>query len=339
MNSRARVKAALKFGKPDRIPRDMWVQPWANLHYPEVVREIQRQYPSDLVIPSVEVYKKSSRVKGDPYVAGEYVDEWGCVFTNLQAGIIGEVRTPLVTNIDQWDSVTPPYDTLPDDPERARNVVNRSCAETDKFVLANCLPRPWERYQFLRGTENSMMDIMISPEGSGNLIKKIHDFYMKELEFWVTTDIDGIFIMDDWGSQTQILIPPQMWRNIFKPLYKDYCEIAHSHGKFVFMHSDGNILEIYEELIEVGVDALNSQIFCMDMKELQKKAKGKITFWGEIDRQHVLPSEDSQEGRDAVRQVAEYLYDPSGGIIAQFEFGPGANPDTAKAIFEEWEKI
>jgi len=155
----------------------------------------------------------------------------------------------------------------------------------------------------------------------------------------VKTDVDAIMFMDDWGSQNQLLIPPRVWKELFKPLYKDYCNLAHSNGKFAFMHSDGHILEIYEDLIEVGVDAINSQLFCMDFAELEKKAKGKITFWGEIDRQHILPSTNSQDGRNAVREVAKYLYDPSGGIIAQFEFGAGANPETALAVFEEWSRI
>ena len=77
----------------------------------------------------------------------------------------------------------------------------------------------------------------------------------------------------------------------------------------------------------------------MDMKELSRTAKGKISFWGEIDRQHILPSKNPEEGRDAVRKVAQHLYDFTGGIIAQFEFGIGANPDTAMVIFEEWENI
>ena len=46
-----------------------------------------------------------------------------------------------------------------------------------------------------------------------------------------------------------------------------------------------------------------------------------MTFWGEIDRQYVLTDEDPDVGRRAVRQVAEHLYDPKGGLIAQFEFG------------------
>ena len=122
-------------------------------------------------------------------------------------------------------------------------------------------------------------------------------------------------------------------------MYRDYCDIAHNNNKFIFMHSDGNILQIYPELIEIGLDAINSQLFVMDMQKLSKIAKGKITLWGEIDRQHVLVSKDPKIVKDAVQKVATHFYDPSGGIIAQFEFGPGAYPENAQLIFSEWDQI
>lgn len=64
--------------------------------------------------------------------------------------------------------------------------------------------------------------------------------------------------VDEWGCQNALLIAPAMWREWFKPFYRDYCALAHAHGKFAFMHSDGHIAAVYEDLIEVGVDALNS---------------------------------------------------------------------------------
>ncbi|MBT4496273.1 MAG: methyltransferase [Gemmatimonadetes bacterium] len=332
------VTRCLKFGTPERMPRDLWTLPWAEKNHAEEIAEMQRRFPSDFG-SAPNVYRPSARVEGDPYAVGRFVDEWGSIFTNIQEGVIGEVRTPLVADIADWKSVEPPYETLPENPSEARDQINRHCASTDLFVRASCCARPWERYQFLRGTENSMMDIMMPEEGAADLLRVIHEFYMKELEFWVTTDVDAIMFMDDWGAQSQLLIPPPIWRELFKPFYRDYCSLAHAHGKFAFMHSDGHISEVYEDLIEVGVDAVNSQLFCMDMADLEQHAKGKITFWGEIDRQHVLPSPDAQDGRDAVRKVARHLYDPRGGIITQFEFGAGANPEVAVAIFEEWEKV
>jgi len=297
---------------------------------------MRTRFPSDIAT-APSPYNPSPRATGDPYAVGEYTDEWGCVFQNLHGGVIGEVKQPMLNDLADRHSIRPPYEILPD--TSARDSVNRFCAGTDLFVNTACFPRPWERYQFIRGSENSYVDIMMPEEGGGELLRSIHEYYLKELEFWVKTDVDAVFFMDDWGSQQQLLIPPPVWRELFKPLYRDYCDMAHAHGKFAFMHSDGCISEIYEDLIEVGVDALNSQLFVMDMADLEKRAKGKITFWGEIDRQHVLPAEDPQVGRDAVRKVVDHFYDPAGGVIAQFEFGPGANPATALAILEEWNEV
>jgi uroporphyrinogen decarboxylase len=336
--SRELVGRCLRFESPDRVPRHLWVLPWASAHHPEAVSELQRLYADD-IIGAPSVCGPSSRERGDAYREGEYTDDWGCLFRNIQAGLIGEVKEPLLPDLADRASIRPPYETFPVDASAARDRVNRFCGETDRFVMAGGLARPWERYQFIRGTENSLIDIMEPGAGCADLLKTIHRFYLEEMEFWAGTDVDALFFMDDWGAQNRLLIPPRIWRELFKPLYRDYCDLAHANGKSVFMHSDGNILEIYEDLIEIGVDAINSQLFCMDFEELRDRAKGKITFWGEIDRQHVLPSKDPQAGRDAVRKVARYLYDPRGGIIAQFEFGAGAEPETALALFDEWDRI
>ncbi len=332
------VKASLTFATPQRMPRDLWVLPWADEYHPSVVKSLKDLYPPDFV--TVEsVYRPSPRIKGEKYDVGYSTDEWGCVFKNIQKGVHGEIENPIVSDIKNWQSVQPPYEILPEDKIKAAEKVNHFCEKTDKFVFADCCPRPWERLQFLRGTENAMMDVMVPDEGGADLIKLVHDFYMKELEFWVKTDVDAIMFMDDWGTQTQLLIPPRIWRELFKPLYKEYCDIAHANGKFAFMHSDGNIQEIYTDLVQVGVDAVNSQLFCMDMEYLEQNVKGQITFWGEIDRQHVLNSKNPQDARDAVKKVAKHLYDPKGGVIAQFEFGPGAEPENTFAIFDEWDHI
>ncbi len=332
------VTAALHFAGPDRLPRDMWTLPWGEQHYPGELAEMRRRFPSDFA-GSPGVYQPSTRVRGEAHTPGTFTDDWGCTFVNIQAGVIGEVREPMVADIGDTSMVLPPYETLPADLDAARDRVNRSYAGSDHYVRGSCCPRPWERYQFLRGTMNAMMDFMQPAANVATLLRQIHEYYLKELEFWVSTDVDAVMFMDDWGAQHQLLIPPVVWREWFKPLYRDYCDLAHAHGKAIFMHSDGHITEIYEDLIDVGVDALNSQLFCMDIEDLARRAKGRITFWGEIDRQHVLTCDDPEVGRRAVRRVAEHLYDPQGGIIAQFEFGAAAQPATALAIFEEWERV
>jgi uroporphyrinogen decarboxylase len=338
MTPREIVTHSLTFNNPLRLPRDIWVLPWAVDRYPELWKQLNRIFPSDFSTPAY-FYPPSLRVLGDPYKVGVFTDEWGCTFRNLQDGIIGEVRQPIIREISDWQLVHPPYEQLPNDVTEPYDTIARLYDISDKFMLANCCPRPWERYQFLRGTENALMDVMMPDQGFQKLMRVIHEFNLRELEFWAKAKVDALRFMDDWGSQRQLLIHPDLWRKLFKPLYKEYCQLAKSEGKFVFMHSDGYIADIYPDLIEIGVDALNSQLFCMNIEELGRLYQGKITFWGEIDRQHVLPSPDPEIGRIAVRKVLEHLYSPRGGLIAQFEIGPGANPETVLAVMEELARI
>ena len=72
----------------------------------------------------------------------------------------------------------------------------------------------------------------------------------------------------------------------------------------------------------------------MDMDELEQ-FKGKITFWGEIDRQHILPNGTVEDVREAVSKVQNHFW-ANGGVIAQCEFGPGAKPENVRAVFERW---
>ncbi len=301
--------------------------------------EIARRWPNDMGGVR-NVYRPSARAQGDPYALGQSVDDWGCEFENLMPGAIGEVKKPRLVDLADWKRVVqPPWETLPEDPNAARDAVNRDCAASDRFIRGGLNPRPWERYQFLRGTQNALMDVMDPDDDIRGVLNAIHAFHLRECEFWCSTDVDGIGFMDDWGSQRQLLVPPEIWRDLFKPLYRDYCDIAHAAGKFAFMHSDGCLTEIIDDLVEIGVDALNAQIFCMDMDDLAARAKGRIAFWGEIDRQHVLPSADPDVGRRAVRQVAASLFDVSGGCFVQFEAGLACNPATAIAILEEWDAV
>jgi hypothetical protein len=151
--------------------------------------------------------------------------------------------------------------------------VNRTVSSHDKFtVLFNDI-RPFERMQFLRGTAELYMDIAEENPDFERTIAMIHEYFMAILETVVKTDADAIAFMDDWGSQRALLINSEAWRKYFKPLYLDYCALAKKRGKKVYMQSDGNIECIIGDLVEIGVDALNSQPFAMDIEEISRKSR------------------------------------------------------------------
>lgn len=333
-DSRKVVYQTLACENPDRIPRHVWDIQWTYTNFPEKIKRLKQLYPDDIVW-CPRFLKNDCGCKGDPYAIGTYSDEWGCVFENKFEGIVGEVKNARITS-DDWEEteqIVVPDALLDLDVE----AINEYCKNTDLFVLAGSSVRIFERLQFLAGTEKTLMDLFMNLESMQPAIDKVHQFFCKELEMWAQTDVDALFIQDDWGTQINLLISPKLWREVFKTLYADYAAIARKYNKKIFMHSDGYILDIIPDLIEIGIDAINSQIFCMGLENL-KQFKGKITFWGEVDRQYLLPFGTAQEVEDAVKHMKECLWD-DGGCMAQCDFGVGSNPDNVFKVFETWEKI
>jgi hypothetical protein len=335
MLPRELVYKTLEFeNKTNIVPRNLWLLPVAISSYEKDIERITKKYPDDIGYAPV-VLKEQSIRSGDPYQLGQSTDEWGCKFNSINAGIMGEVHETLVKEEEweDWGNIHIPNELLSIDKE----IINDYCKSTDKFVLSTVLARPFEQLQFIRTTEQLYMDIMTRPPLMFKAIEQMHVFYCEHFEEWAKTDVDALFFMDDWGTQKSLLISPTLWREIFKPMYKDYAEIARRNNKKLFFHSDGHILDILPDLIEIGVDAINSQIFCIGIEKLQQ-FKGKITFWGEIDRQHILPFGRKEDVFNAVKSVKDLLW-ADGGCIAQCEFGPGATPSNVEAVFEAWSEF
>ena len=334
MTGREIMKQTLEFRGPSRVPRQFWTLPWAEEHCPDMVKAIRNDFPQDIGNTNAFLREKTIS-RGDPCLPGEFIDEWGCVFENVAKGYIGEVKQPLVTQDDWSDAgnVHIPEELLSIDIEK----INAQCAASSQFMLAGECARPFEQLQFIRGTAQLYIDLLLRPKGMMDFIEKMHDFYCRWIRAWAQTDVDAICFMDDWGSQTSLLINPREWKEIFQPMYQDYIDIAKAHGKKVTMHSDGNILEIYPYIVDMGVDMINSQVFCIGVENL-KPFRGKITLWGEMDRQHILATGSMQDVRDGVKRVFDTMW-KDGGCIAQCEFGPGAKPDNVYEVFRAWNEM
>jgi hypothetical protein len=302
------------------------------MFYNREYQSMLERFPLDFTSPEAS-YGQARRAQGTPGIVGRYTDAWGCVWSVSEPGVCGEVTGPPLADWSSLAGYKPPFELFD---EADLSQVNRSCAETDRFVNIWTETRPFERLQFLRGTENLFIDLAYGTKEVFQTLRMLHDFFCREMEMWANTDVDGVSFMDDWGSQTSLLISPAMWREIFKPLYRDYCHILHAKGKFVLFHSDGYIRSIYPDLIEIGIDALNSQLFCMDIEELGRQFGGKITFWGEIDRQQVLTFGTMKDVRAAVRRVRSALDRNRGGVIAQCSWENRVPEENIAAVFDEW---
>ncbi len=332
MTSRELVIRTLNHEPVPRTPRDLWYLPGVEMAQPDELAEIELRFPRDISQPDFK-YPVGERSQGRPFRVGKNTDAWGCTWHVAERGVLGEVKEPPLTDPAMIGQYKPPMELLQD---AKWGKVDRSCAATSNFVLAWTETRPFERLQFLRGTEATFIDLGTGSKPIRDLLGMLHDFFCREMELWAETDIDGVEFMDDWGSQDNLLISPEIWRDLFKPLYRDYCEILHRKDKFAFFHSDGDISDIFGDLVEVGVDAINSQLFAMDIERLAEQFRGQVTFWGEIDRQGVLPFGDPEKVREAVLRVRRSLDFGSGGAIAQCEWGKGVPMENIAAVFQHW---
>ncbi len=333
MTGRERVTKCLEFDSPDRAPRDLWPLPATTLFQHDEYEAVLKKYSMDISKPELspgwndELAEQTGEME-------KWQDEWGSVWHLGEPGVIGEVKVPALSDWSKFKGFSPPWQTI--DERKDVDYINQNCENSDQFMLSEVCARPFERLQFLRGTENLFLDIAYGIRELDELLAMIHEFNLKHIEFWCRTDVDGIFIMDDWGTNKALLISPAIFRDKFKSLYREYCDLIHSYGKYVFFHSDGNIQEVFGDLVEAGVDALNSQLFAMDIEKLAAEYKGKVTFWGEIDRQHVLPFGSPPEVREAVMRLRRNLDDGSGGVIAQCEWGKNNPAENIEEVFKTW---
>ncbi|MDD4688589.1 MAG: uroporphyrinogen decarboxylase family protein [Eubacteriales bacterium] len=338
MKPRELVYKTLEFKNDTGIvPRTISYLNYAEIYHKEELSKLFNDFPEDILFGTPGFCSQTPPTYGNPNMKGIYIDEWCCTFENLNNGAIGEVKNPIISDDDyDWegiDKIHIPVENLTINQKK----INEYCAAKDEFLIGGCCPRPFEQLQFIRGTENLYCDLITKPDNMLEFIGMMHKYYSELLTLWAQTDIDCLFFMDDWGCQKSLLINPNLWCEIFKPMYKDYIDIAHSYGKKILMHSDGYILEILPHLVELGLDAVNAQLFCMDFNDLQQ-FKGKITFWGEIDRQHMLPNASTEEIAQAVKQVKDNLWQ-NGGCVAQCEFGLNAKPENVYQVYKTWSEI
>ncbi len=337
MDSRERVLRTLDFKNPDRLAVDIWTLPATKLKNGKQVDELYRKYPTDFAsIPGPLDHGMTPEL----FELGEFTDQWGCGWVNLQRGIIGEVKNPPLEDDEAIESYRPPVQDFLEQWETTELLIQEKIDEArkeGKFIIGGCVI-VFERLQYLRGTENLYCDIALESEEFYQLMEMIREYYKEYLDKWLTMDVDAIAFNDDWGSQRSMLINPEAWRKLFKPVYEELIGKVKAAGKRVFFHSDGYIMDLYPELIGMGVDAVNSQIWCMEPEEIAKKYAGKITFWGEISRQTTLPFETPEEIREKVKIMKKLFY-KNGGLIGQSECGPDVPFKNMETVFQAWNEI
>ncbi len=257
------------------------------------------------------------------------IDEWGAVWENIGVSNLGEVKTVPLEDWSDWETLT-----IPDirESRRWRDLETARELAGDRFLLASGISI-YERVHFVRGLENTWADIHTNPEELGRLIDLLVDMNLFAIERFAEADADGYMFCDDWGLQGGLMIAPDTWREIWKPRYARIYEAAHDAGLLTFLHSCGDIVDILEDFIEIGLDVIQmDQQENMGLDLLGDRFGGRIAFWCPADIQKTMADGSPEDIRAYCRKMVSTLGTPDGGFIAKWYGDPAGAGHTPEAI-------
>ena len=211
--------------------------------------------------------------------------------------------------------------------EKKRQAALDSCRDQpDSFLYAWAGRGIFERSWTIRGMENMLMDIVLEQDFYEELLDRITSLYLEFIKVMGTMPMDAIAFGDDWGDQRGIIVGPERWRKIFKPRVAKMFESIHKQGMYTMNHCCGNVSEIIPDLIEIGLDVLESvQPEAMNPYELKKKWGDKLTFWGGIGSQSIIPFGSPQAIQAEIKHLCQDMGRGGGYILAPSK---GLQPDT-----------
>ncbi|MBI4790048.1 MAG: hypothetical protein HY782_23685 [Chloroflexi bacterium] len=350
MKPRERVLAALNHQEPDRVPLDI-----GGGSSTTIVIEGYEKLKQHLGIQSeTQVLNKIARVARldeavmcqlgsdcrpvkskppahwtpPPSAPGTFIDVWGTAWRQAYYGdncYYWEVaKSPLAQSSIEDLGKCPWPDPI--DPGYTDGLANKAKAlyqGTDYAIIADAgFKSFWERAYMLRGFEQLLMDLASDPRFVSALMDKLLEINIAGTGPFL--DAVGPYIQvfrtgDDLASQTGLLFSPKIFRTLLKPVYKAYFEFVRSktHAK-IFFHSCGNVTPLIDDLAEIGVDIINPvQVSALgDTAALKARFGNRVTFWGGIDTQHVLPHGTIQDVQAEVRQRIRDMAAGGGYVVA-----------------------
>ena len=266
----------------------------------------------------------------------EGVDEWGAVWENIGVCRLGEVKSFPLKDWKDFDQLH-----IPDvrEPRRWTQLAGARERAGDRFLLADGISI-YERVHFIRGLENTWIDIYEHPGELGMLLDLLVEMNLYTIERYAEAGADGIIFCDDWGLQNRLMISPKAWRALWKPRYARIYAAAHAAGMLTFLHSCGHIVDILDDLIEIGLDVIHmDQQENMGLELLGERFGGRLTFFSPVDIQHTMVYGSMDEIRAYCRKMARLLGRPSGGFIPRWygdPVGAGHRQEAIEAMAEEF---
>ena len=247
----------------------------------------------------------------------ERTDEWGNTWARLDATSKGEVVKGVLEDMNALDRYT-----FPDYAQAAdyAAVVECRAQHPDKWLIGDMPGFAFNIARKMRKLDQYLVDLMMENDRMAALHDRIDRMLEDMIRNYAAAGADSVMFPEDWGTQTQTLIDPHLWREEFFPRFARLCGTAHGLGVRVFMHSCGQIEAIVPGLMKAGIDLL--QFDQPDLHGLDNLAShqenGQITFWCPVDIQKTLQLRDEPVIRAKAREMLDKLWKGRGGFVAGY---------------------
>ena len=241
-----------------------------------------------------------------------FQDHFGVVWNRTVDKSIGIVEEYILQEKDLSDYKFP-------DPEEVvdREKMEKLEAEEEKFRSFMIGFSMFERAWSLLGMEQLLTDMLLNPDKVNKLFDEILEYNLKLIDIGIEYDIDAVYFGDDWGEQNSLIMGAKLWKKFIKPRMAKMYEKAKSGGNYIVQHSCGAVQELFPDLIDIGLDIFNTfQPEIMDPQEMKQKFGDKLTFYGGISTQQVLPFVKPQELREEIRRMISIVGENGGYILA-----------------------
>lgn len=209
----------------------------------------------------------------------------------------------------------------PLDPRFFRDIPVKIAACPDRFRVFYVGFSLFERAWTLRGMENLMLDFLENPAFVDELLSAIASYNIVQVREAMNFDIDAVYFGDDWGQQRGLLMGKPAWDRFIKPQLRRMYRCVREAGKFQMVHSCGDVDELFDDLVSLGVNCFNPfQPEVMDTSALLETYRGRLAFHGGLSTQRVLPCASEGEVREECRRLLAqgraggYIFAPSHAV-------------------------
>ncbi|MFO7871545.1 MAG: uroporphyrinogen decarboxylase family protein [Kiritimatiellia bacterium] len=344
MNKRENLLRAVRFETPEYIPITCSISDACWEEYPQsALQDLMAEHP--MLFPG---FRKTEKEIIPDYLPRQRADKpstdsWGCVWKTSHNGITGTVVDNPLADWNKFDQYRPPSPAEHDGwgPIDWKQIRKEMSAARRQSRLAQASLRHGHTFMtlmYLRGYENLVFDMHDRNPRLPELVNMVKEFNLGLVHRYVEAGAEWMAYPEDLGMQTGPMLSPEHFRQYIKPVYRNLIAPAREAGCVIHMHSDGDVRDLSNDLIDAGMEVLNIQDLVNGIEWVKQNLKNRVCIDLDIDRQSVTRFGTPGQIHDHIRTAVQELGSKRGGLTLVYGLYPGTPLENAGAVMEAMEK-